>query len=223
MVGSIYGSCLVPFIAFMLIAIAIKSGLFAWLGIEGGSIELGLVFLPVCTLSGGTLSGLICGATRGQRRLLSLAVASITPVIWLIYGALFSTNVKGTIFIAFTVLLSAIGSTLLCHWLIGWILRNRRKVVELLQADSNASPGLAAAGFQMFLTVCIVAGMVTTFIAAGKIAGFLAGITAGAGIVGMLSGLHLLASYPNRIRIGTLTTIVCVFAVLILLFLQLYQ
>ncbi len=223
LVGSVYGTCLVPFVAFMLLAVTIKSGLFAWLGMKGGVIEGGKIFLPVCVLSGGALSGLICGATRGQRLLLSLAVASLTPVIWLIDGALFSTNVKGTIFIAFTVLLSAIGSILLCHRLIGWIVRNRRKVVELLQADSNASPGLAAAGFQVFFTVCIVAGMVTTFIAAGQIAGFLAGITAGAGSVGMLSGLHLLAAYPNRIRIGTLTTIVCVFAVLILVFLQLYQ
>ncbi|MCM2372309.1 hypothetical protein [Aporhodopirellula aestuarii] len=222
-VGSLYGSCLVPFLAVMLIAIAIKSGLLDWFGIQGGFMELGIVFLPVCGLSGGTLSGLICGATRGQRLLVALAVALIAPVIWLIYGALISTDAKQTIFIAFTVLLSAIGSTLACHLLIAWIVRKRRAVVESLQAEGSASPGLAAAGFQTFITVCIVAALVTTFIAAGQIAGFLAGITAGGGIVGMLSGLHLLSAYPNRTRIGILTTIVCVFAVLIPIFLQIYQ
>ncbi|MCS7465144.1 hypothetical protein NZK35_00475 [Stieleria sp. ICT_E10.1] len=90
----------------------------------------------------------------------------------------------------------------------------------LISAIVNASPGLAAAGFQTFLTVWIVAGLVTTFIAAGQTAKFRAGITAGAGIVGMLSGLHLLSAYSNRLVIGTLTTIVCVAAVLIPVFLQ---
>jgi len=87
---------------------------------------------------------------------------------------------------------------------------------------SSASPGLATTRFQTFLTVCIVVGLVTTFIVAGQIAGYLAGITAGAGIVGVLRGLHLLSAYPNRIRIGILTTIVCVFAVLISVFPQIY-
>ncbi|MCS7468712.1 hypothetical protein NZK35_18825 [Stieleria sp. ICT_E10.1] len=223
LVGSIYGSCLIVFLAFMLLAITIKSGLFAWLGVKGGVLVGGKFFLPVCAFSGGTLSGLICGAKRGQRPLVTLPVASLAPVILLIYGALFSTNVKLTIFIAFTVLLSAIGSTLLCHLLIGSIVRKRRAVVDLLQADSSASPGLGTAGFQIFLTVCMVVGMVTTSNLAGQPADYLAGITAGAGIVGMLSGLHLLSAYPNRLRIGTLTTIVCVLAVLILVFLQFYE
>ena len=63
----------------------------------------------------------------------------------------------------------------------------------------------------------------TTSILAGQPADYLAGITAGAGIVGMLSGLRLLSAYPNRLRIGTLTTIFCVLAVLILVFLQFYE
>jgi hypothetical protein len=143
--------------------------------------------------------------------------------MWLIFGSLFGSDAKEDSFIAFTLLLSATGSTLICHLLIGSIVRRRRAVVEPLQADSRASPGLAAAAFLTLVTICSVALLLTTLNLAGRPAEFLAGMTAGAGIFGMLSGLHLLSAYPNRLRVGTLTTVVCVSVVLIPVFLQIYE
>lgn len=208
LIGSVYGGFLVAVFAFLLLAVSIKTGLLRWVGVHAIYPEIGLLFLPICALPGGVLGGLLCGSTRGRRLKLALGFAAVPPLLFLIAGFVNSVNLDEIVFGGVIMLLASFASTLICAWIVFSIKRRRRRTLESLQDDTDASPGIAGAVFNSASAVGTAIAVVFIFNSMGPGTNFFAGLTTGVALIGLLSSLHLLAAYPNRCFVGTVTTVV---------------
>ncbi len=216
LIGSIYGACGVAFLAYFFQTTAIKSGFLNWLDIGGPYPEIGLFILPILALPSGIAGGLICGATRGRRLGIAISASLVIPLLFCFSGTVFGSNFVEAIFISSLLAISTVAGVLECHGLIRLIVRRRRIVTETVKTNPDTSPGLIGATLNVLLTVVLM----TFAFSIGKMPEYIAGIMAGAGIVGTLTSLYLLAAYPNRVRIGISTVAGCVITVVFLLLLH---
>ena len=212
--GSACGACLATFFAFMFYAVSIESGFLNWLDVGGMYPEIGLLTIPICAFPGGLIGGVLCGTLRGNRLPLAVGIASAPALFFFIAGTLFRQNIREMWLVDSILLVSCVGSTLCCHWIVCWIGCKRSVVISTIAKDESTRLGLIASVVSCLFAICSILGCALVFLLPGLFAEYPAGITAAVALFGALHGLVVMSAYPNRCWIGGVSCALCFLAML---------
>ncbi|PAY17111.1 hypothetical protein CKO51_23400 [Rhodopirellula sp. SM50] len=186
------------------IAVLANSGPLHFLG---PLLEMAVIMIPLWSLPSGILGGIVCGVVRGENNYTACVCACIPAILLTLTGLPQGAPILNLVVIGGCLLLVALTSTARCCFLIRRMVRKRNAVVRAMREDPAASPGKTHALLATAIAMVLVVGGVAWLLLLGRTGSeFLLGLVADGSLINMLCGLHLLGTYPNRVRIGWAVT-----------------